>query len=253
MLSRQAESTSGNTQEMAKCLWMSCRTWWEDRERLSPFGCSTMHQLCVAPSSTRNIRRVVRSPWWTHWVCPPSSLSTGAADLQWPELAQLICSDNPDSKTARAKAVIENPALTEWFFYHQVMEFLKAFYIGALGATDYWLRFEWQHQGSLYVYGLAWLPNTPDVEQLGDGTNEALKEEISSHADQLVSTINPAVFPYGSNVTDAPAPKVDVCNNAYGDVQDFDQDLADLVATCQRHTHCSASYCLCTKLGKQEC
>ena len=39
----------------------------------------------------------------------------------------------------------------------------------------------------------------------------------------------------------------------YGDIQDFDEDLADLVATCQRHTRCSAAYCLRTKHGKQEC
>ena len=65
-----------------------------------------------------------------------------AADLQRLELARLICPDNPDSKTARAKAVIENPALSDWFFYHRVMEFRKAFYtyIGVLGAIDYWLR-----------------------------------------------------------------------------------------------------------------
>ena len=67
--------------------------------------------------------------------------------------------------------------------------------------------------------------------------------------------MNPAVLPDGSNIADAPAPKVDphVCNKAYGDIQDLDQDLSDLVATCQRHTRCSASYCLRTKHGKQEC
>ena len=71
----------------------------------------------------------------------------------------------------------------------------------------------------------------------------------------LPSTANPAVLPDGSNIADAPAPKVDphICNKAYWDIQDFDQDLANLVATCQRHTRCSASYCLCTKHGKQEC
>ena len=34
---------------------------------------------------------------------------------------------------------------------------------------------------------------------------------------------------------------------------DFDQDLADLVATCQRHTRCSAAYCLRSKNGQQQC
>ena len=47
---------------------------------------------------------------------------------------------------ARAKAVIENPVKSDWFFYYIVMEFIKAFYVGVLGATDYWMRFEWQHR-----------------------------------------------------------------------------------------------------------
>ena len=61
--------------------------------------------------------------------------------------------------------------------------------------------------------------------------------------------------PTAFNVGDAPAPKTDlhICNKAYGDIQDVDEDLADLIATCQRHTRCSASYCLRTKNGKQEC
>ena len=92
-----------------------------------------------------------------HWQCQRSRLLSmvdtlglptiffthSAADLQWPELARLICPDNADSRAAHAKAVIENPALADWFFYHRVMEFIKAFYVRVLGTTDYWLRFEW--------------------------------------------------------------------------------------------------------------
>ena len=186
---------------------------------------------------------------------PTVFFTHSAADLQWPELAQLICPNNRDSRTARTKAVIDNPALSDWFFYHRVMEFLKAFYTGVLGATDYWLRFEWQHRGSPHVHGLAWLPDTPDVEQLLQSNSDSLEEDIIMQADRVVSTLNPAVLPDGSNLTDAPPPKVDphICNKVYGDVQDLDEDLADLVATCQRHTRCSAAYCLRTKHGKQEC
>ena len=93
------------------------------------------------------------------------------------------------------------------------------------------------------------------MERLLDDTSDTVKEEIIKHADHLVSTINPAVLPDGSNVGDAPAPKTNphICNKAYGNVQDVDEDLADLIATCQRHTRCSASYCLRTKNSKQEC
>ena len=186
---------------------------------------------------------------------PTIFFTHSGADLQWPELARLICPDNPDSRTARTKAVIENPAVTDWFFYHRVMQFIKAYYIGVLGATDYWLRFEWQHRGSPHVHGLAWLPGAPDVEQLLADSSDTVKEEIIKHADQLVSTVNPAVLPDGSNIADAPAAKTDphICNKMYKDIPDFDDDLADLVATCQRHTRCSAAYCLHTKHGKQEC
>ena len=78
--------------------------------------------------------------------------------------------------TASAKVVIENPALADWLFYHRVMEFVKAFYTGVLGATDYWLRFEWQHCGSPHVHGLAWLPETPDVEQLCEVSDDVHSE-----------------------------------------------------------------------------
>ncbi len=36
-------------------------------------------------------------------------------------------------------------------------------------------------------------------------------------------------------------------------LEDFDQDLDDLVATCQHHTRCSAAYCLRTRDGQQRC
>ena len=34
---------------------------------------------------------------------------------------------------------------------------------------------------------------------------------------------------------------------------DHHQDLSDLIATCQRHTRCSAAYCLRTSHGVQKC
>ena len=97
---------------------------------------------------------------------PTIFFTHSAADLQWLELARLICPEDPESRTSRTKAVIENPAIADWFFYHRVQKLIEAFYVGVLGATDYWVRFEWQHRGSPHVHGLAWLPNAPDVEKL---------------------------------------------------------------------------------------
>lgn len=95
---------------------------------------------------------------------PTIFFTHSAADLQWPELAHLVCPEDPDSRSSRTRAIIENPATTDWFFYHRVLKFNDAFYVGVLGVTDYWMRFEWQHRGSSHVHGLAWLPNAPDVE-----------------------------------------------------------------------------------------
>ena len=98
------------------------------------------------------------------------------------------------------------------------------------------MRFEWQHHGSPHVHGLAWLSGAPDVEQIvADGADTA-KEELIRYVDKIVTTLNPAILPDGSNTDDAPTPKTNphICNKPYDRIEDFNQDLADLVATCQR-------------------
>uniref|UniRef100_A0A1X7VMZ5 Uncharacterized protein n=1 Tax=Amphimedon queenslandica TaxID=400682 RepID=A0A1X7VMZ5_AMPQE len=188
---------------------------------------------------------------------PTIFFTHSAADHQWPELASLICPEDPDNKQARVKAVIDNPALADWFFYYRIQKFVDAFYIHTLKATDYWMRFEWQHRGSPHVHGLAWLPNAPNVEDLLSSSPdlvESTKQEIIEYADKIISTINPAVLPDGSNVSDAPPPKVDphICNKPYSEVTDLEEDLTDLIATCQRHTRCSESYCLRTRTDQHQ-
>ena len=177
---------------------------------------------------------------------PTIFFTHSAADLQWPELARLICPEDPESRSSQTKAVIENPAIADWF-YHRVQKFIEAFYVGVLGATDYWICFEWQHHGSPHVHGLAWLPNAPDVEKLlpPASISDEAKEEIIQYADSLVSTCNPAVLPDASNVDDAPAPKTDphVCNQVYTEVENFDQDLSDL-NYCHMPTAHSVFSCL---------
>lgn len=190
---------------------------------------------------------------------PTVFFTHSAADGQWPELARLICPENQDSSSSRSSAVAENPAIADWFFYHRICKFIEAFYVKVLGAKDYWFRFEWQHRGSPHVHGLAWFENAPDIEQLLASQEEsdlfAAVEEITSHVDGLVSTINPAIARDGSNAEAAPTPKTrpHVCNKPYTEVKDFNMDLVDLIATCQRHTRCSVEYCLRKKKGKQEC
>ena len=48
-----------------------------------------------------------------------------------------------DDGFSQTDSVIEYPALADWLFYYRVQQFIDTFYVGVLGATDYWLRFEW--------------------------------------------------------------------------------------------------------------
>ena len=178
-----------------------------------------------------------------------------AADLQWPELARLFATEY-DRSYSQATALIENPALADWFFYYRVQQFIETFYVDILGTTDYWLRYEWQHRGSPHIHGLAWLRNAPNAEEtLASPDNYSQKEGLLRFVDSIVCTCNPAVSPDGSNLDDAPLPRTNphICSHPYSDIHDYQQDLIDLVATCHRHTRCSTSYCLQRKQGNQVC
>lgn len=175
---------------------------------------------------------------------PTIFFTHSSADLQWPGLARLLCPEECESRSSRSKAVINNPAISDWFFYHRVVKYFQVFYVDILGATDYWMRFEWQHRGSPHVHVLVWFPNATDVKKLLCADNlYAAEKEIVQYADTIVTTMNPAVLPDRSNIQGAPAPKTHphVCNKAYGEIKDFDQNLKDLVATCQLHTRCSTA------------
>ena len=59
---------------------------------------------------------------------PTIFFTHSAADLQWPELARLLNPDDTDCSTSRSKAVMENPCLADWFFYHRITKFMDVFY-----------------------------------------------------------------------------------------------------------------------------
>ena len=88
-----------------------------------------------------------------------------------------------------------------------------------------------------------------------DGEEMLQKEELIKYVDSLVSTWNPAVLPDGSDLDSVSHPRTDphICSVPYTEVTDHHQDLNDLIATCQRHTRCSASYCLRNVNGQQVC
>ncbi len=65
------------------------------------------------------------------WL-PTVFFTHSAADIQWPELARLLCPDDPECSGSRSKAVVENPCLADWFFYHRITKFMDMFYKGIL-------------------------------------------------------------------------------------------------------------------------
>ena len=83
-------------------------------------------------------------------------------------------------------------------------EVCEVFYVGILGASDYWLCFEWQHRGSPHIHGLAWLTNAPNVEEIIALPSALEKEMLIKFIDRLISTCNPAILSDGSNAHDAP-------------------------------------------------
>ena len=89
------------------------------------------------------------------------------------------------------------------------------------------------------------------MEKVLASTDHTMKDDFLKHVDKIISTINPAILHDGSNAADALPPKTNlhICNQSYAEIEDFSQDLTDLVATCQQHTRCSAAYCLRTVLG----
>ena len=83
---------------------------------------------------------------------PTVFFTHSAADTHWPELAKLICPNDQHSSSSRNAAIADNPAIADWFFAQRIDKFIDAIYVGILGATDYWFRFEWQHRGSPHTH-----------------------------------------------------------------------------------------------------
>lgn len=92
-------------------------------------------------------------------------------------------------------------------------------------------------------------------EAFSSSGSEEMRAVVKAFIDSTISTINPALLPDGSNLSEAPSPQIQphICNKPFSDIEDPSQDLINLVATCQRHTRCSTAYCLRKKNGQQSC
>lgn len=67
------------------------------------------------------------------------------------------------TQAMRINAVINNPHITDWFFCSKVSDFVKHWLIDTLDSEWYWLRYEYQAQGSTHAHGCAKLRNDPNL------------------------------------------------------------------------------------------
>ena len=204
---------------------------------------------------------------------PPTFFWTvSSADTFWSELHDLL--PHPAGITpqnARICAIINNPHITDWFFYTKLTDWVQHWLYDALGADWHWYRFEYQACGSTHAHGCAKLSNDPGIcgliqkvalaWNISDDANstviqpderahilqegEKAKIEVLSYCDWLVTTCNDALpdelwF----------LPNTHPCIISIRNEVDLEEDYHNLTNSVQRHTR-SAAYCLKKKSGQQ--
>ena len=158
---------------------------------------------------------------------PTVFFTRSAADIQWAELAELICS-NPNDKSQIVKLLLKSlPLLTgssmkEWF------NPFKNISKGTLRVKDYWLQFEWQHRRSphIHMYLTSWYQPKSSI-----ATKQSRCQSNSKTSNR--STCMQQTFLEA--------------------MQNITEDLIQLIATCERHSMCSEAYCLKSVDGRPVC
>ncbi|KAK3911536.1 ATP-dependent DNA helicase [Frankliniella fusca] len=175
---------------------------------------------------------------------PTIFLTLSAADFYWPDLYRILSGKNISevSMKERRSLIQENPLIVDLFFDYRLQIYIEEVLEPKYKVSDYWYRIEYQHRGSPHVHGLFWLEGAPkNVERLLNGSEEE-KLFVKTYFQGLISAINP-----NSNVD---MPEKHPCEVRYGEVQDFETDISQLLKKVQRHTRCSPGYCL--RLNKQK-
>lgn len=214
---------------------------------------------------------------------PPTFFWTvSSADNYWPELHNLMPHphNTQPSHAMRMRAVIDNPHLTDWFFTSKLSDWVQHWLYDALGAEWHWYRYEYQARGSTHAHGCAKLTNDPGICQLVEkaATAWAISEEDSNDSDNGTSQFPPidemeraqillegdeakaAVLQYANWLVTTcndtlpdeswTSPDPHPCAVSVQDVADSDDDYHNLVNSVERHTRCSAAYCLRKKPGE---
>ncbi|KAK3922574.1 ATP-dependent DNA helicase, partial [Frankliniella fusca] len=146
---------------------------------------------------------------------PTVFFTLSAADYYWPNLFRLL---DKDVKTLnikeRADLIAANPLVADSYFYLRSKFFINHCFKPHFGVKDVWFRYEFQHRGSVHLHGLAC----------------------------IVSCENP-------NVSLLPS-QTHPCEITLSEVDNLENDLADLCNHVQRHTKCRKGFCLKEQKGK---
>ncbi|KAK3932747.1 52 kDa repressor of the inhibitor of the protein kinase [Frankliniella fusca] len=169
---------------------------------------------------------------------PTLFLTLSAADYHWPDLFRILAPDkdvNSLSEKERRLLIQQNPILVDQFFLKRVEAFFENFLIPKFNIKDYWFRVEYQHRGSPNVHGVLWLQDAPDVLNI-EQIDSDLATNIANYFGNLVCTEHPN--PMQEQAIQHPC-RIRLC-----EVENRDQDLAELVSKVQMHSKCTANYCI---------
>ncbi|KAK3920379.1 ATP-dependent DNA helicase [Frankliniella fusca] len=174
---------------------------------------------------------------------PTVFLTMSAADLYWPDLYRILTGKDINDISMRERRLLiqENPIIVDLFFDYRLQIYIQEVLEPKYKVIDYWYRIEYQHRGSPHVHGLFWFEHAPkNVEELLNGTEEE-KLIVKTYFEGLISAV-------------IPNPNVEMafrhpCEVRFGEVEDAETDISQLLLKVQRHTKCSPGYCL--RLNKQ--
>ncbi len=199
--------------------------------------------------------------------------TVSSEDNYWPDLHRLMPhTTNDPTHSMRVQAVISNPHITDWYFTSRISDFVKHWLYDSLDADWHWYRLEYQARGSTHAHGCAKLKNDKGictlVETAATGWLAQQEMESSAGREELLIAIeegakakaaalkyaNWLVTTSNDNVPDSTwsLPVPHPCAVKFQHIADVNTDYHDLVNSVQRHTRCSAAYCLRRKPGQQD-